>query len=112
MGVGGTPKSFIRAGTLGLPLVVAIIGGDAAHFVPLVKLYRDAGQKAGHPPERLSVAVHSIGFIADTDQRAADEYWPTYNTVFSKIGKERGWPPVTRAQFDISRSRRGALLKF
>jgi probable LLM family oxidoreductase len=110
IGVGGTPQSFVRAGTLGLPLVVAIIGGEPARFRALIDRYREAGRRAGHAPEKLSVGVHSIGFIADTTDRAADELYPSYMESFSRIGKERGWPPVTRAQYDASRGPDGALL--
>jgi probable LLM family oxidoreductase len=110
IGVGGTPQSFVRAGTLGLPLVLAIIGGEPHRFRPLVDMYREAGRKAGHPAERLSVAVHSIGFLADTMEQAAEEFFPSYREVFTRIGRERGWPPVTRAQFDATRGPRGALV--
>lgn len=110
IGVGGTPQSFIRAGTLGLPLVVAIIGGQPAHFRQLIELYRDAGRRAGHPPERLEVALHSIGFLADTGAEAAETFWPGYREAFTRIGRERGWPPVTRGQFDAAISPIGALM--
>lgn len=110
LGVGGTPASFARAGTLGLPLVVAIIGGEPHRFRPLVDSYREAGRRAGHPPERLSVAVHCVGFLADTEAEAAEAFWPGYREAFAKIGRERGWPPPTRAQFDALRGPTGALL--
>jgi probable LLM family oxidoreductase len=110
IGVGGTPQSFARAGALGLPLMVAIIGGEARRFRPLVELYRDTGRRAGHSPEQLTVGVHSIGFVADTTERAVEDFYPSYMETFTRIGKERGWPPVTRAQFDAARSPRGALL--
>jgi probable LLM family oxidoreductase len=110
IGVGGTPESFARAGRLGLPLVVAIIGGEARRFRPLVEMYRGAGRAAGHPPEQLSVGLHSIGYVAETTQQAADEFWPSYSDTFARIGKERGWPPTTRPQFDASRGPAGALL--
>jgi probable LLM family oxidoreductase len=110
IGVGGTPKSFVRAGTLGLPLAVAIIGGEPHRFRPLVDLYREAGTRAGHSPETLTVGVHSPGFLADTTAQAADDLFPAYAQTFTQIGKERGWPPVTRAQFDAARSAGGALL--
>jgi probable LLM family oxidoreductase len=110
IGVGGTPQSFSRAGTLGLPLIVAIIGGEARRFRPLVELYRDAGRRAGHSPDRLTVGVHSIGFIADSTKEAVDTFYPSYVETFTRIGRERGWPPVTREQFDAARSPRGALL--
>ena len=110
VGVGGTPASFARAGTLGLPLMVAIIGGDPAQFGPLVDLYREAGRRAGHAPHTLRVGLHMIGFVADTDAEAADTFFPGYARAFTKIGAERGWPPTTRAQFDAARGERGALL--
>jgi len=110
IGVGGTPKSFARAGALGLPLAVAIIGGEPHRFRPLVDLYREAGRRAGHAPEQLRVGIHAIGFVADTTAQAAEDLFPAYAYTFSRIGKERGWPPVTRAQFDATRAPGGALL--
>lgn len=109
-GVGGTPESFARAGILGLPLMVAIIGGEHRRFRPLIDLYREAGRRAGHPAEKLLVGVHSIGFLGDTSQKAADDFYPGYAHAFTEIGRERGWPPTTRAQFEHSRSAGGALL--
>ncbi len=110
LGVGGTPESFIRAGTLGLPLMVAIIGGQPHRFRPLVDLYREAGRHAGHPPERLRVGIHSIGYLADSAEQAAEEFFPGFARAFTEIGRERGWPPTTRAQFDAGRGPGGALL--
>src|ERR1700733_7659726 len=110
VGVGGPPASFVRAGMLGLPLMVAIIGGEPKRFRPLVDAYREAGRRAGHPSERLSVGLHAIGFLADTTQQAADDFYPGYAHTFTEIGKERGWPPTTRAQFDAVRGPTGALL--
>jgi len=110
VGVGGTPESFVRAGTLGLPLMVAIIGGDPKRFRPLIDLYREAGRRAGHSDEKLIVGLHAIGFLGDTTQRAADDFYPGYAHTFTEIGKERGWPPATRAQFDALRGPTGALL--
>jgi len=110
LGVGGTPKSFVRAGALGLPLMVAIIGGETHRFRPLVDLYREAGERAGHPPDRLKVGVHSLGYVAATTQEAADDFFPGYARAFTDIGKERGWPAATRAGFDAQRGPRGALL--
>jgi probable LLM family oxidoreductase len=109
LGVGGTPASFARAGKLGLPLTAAIIGGESYRFRPLIDHYREAGQRAGHAPEKLDVAIHSIGFIADTTAQAAEEFYPHYAQAFGRIGRERGWPPVTRAQYDASRTPLGAL---
>ena len=110
LGVGGTPASFVRAGTLGLPLMVAIIGGETHRFRPLVDLYREAGRRAGHLPDRLKVGLHSLGYVAETTQRAADDFFPGYAQSFTKIGRERGWPAVTRAQFDVLMGPHGALL--
>src|SRR5579871_1608591 len=110
VGVGGTPESFARAGILGLPLMVAIIGGEPKRFRPLIDLYREAGRRAGHPPEKLIVGLHSIGFLGDTTKEAADDFFPGYAHTFTEIGKERGWPPTTRAQFDAVRGPTGALL--
>lgn len=110
LGVGGTPQSFVRAGVLGLPLMVAIIGGEPARFRPLVDLYRQAGQRAGHPPDRLKVGMHALGYVAATTQEAADEFFPGYARAVTDVGKERGWPPVTRGAFDAQRGPRGALL--
>src|SRR3984957_13645652 len=100
LGVGGTPESFVRAGVLGLPLMVAIIGGEPHRFRPLIDLYREAGHRAGHKPEQLKVGIHALGYVADTDQQASDDFFPGYAEAFTKIGQERGWPPVTRGQFE------------
>jgi len=110
IGVGGTPQSAARAGRLGLPLMVAIIGGQAKSFRPLVDLYRQAGREAGHGADRLKVGVHSIGFLADTTPAALETFWPAYRDAFGKIGRERGWPPPTRPQFDAQCSPHGALM--
>ncbi|MDF3059548.1 MAG: luciferase [Rariglobus sp.] len=110
LGVGGTPESFVRAGVLGLPLMVAIIGGYPEHFRPLIDLYRKAGREAGHAPDRLTVGVHSIGYVADSNERAAEEFSPGYLRSFNEIGRERGWSPTTRAHFDAGAGPRGALL--
>jgi probable LLM family oxidoreductase len=110
LGVGGTPDSFARAGALGLPLMVAIIGGEPQRFRPLIELYRDAGRRAGYPAEQLRVGLHCIGFLGDTTQQAADDFFPGYAHTFTEIGKERGWPPTTRAQFDATRGPTGALI--
>jgi probable LLM family oxidoreductase len=110
LGVGGTPESFARAGMLGLPLMVAIIGGEPHRFRPLIDLYREAGKRAGHAPESLKVGVHALGYVADSDQQASDDFFPGYAEAFTKIGKERGWPPVTRVQFEALRRPTGALM--
>jgi len=110
LGVGGTPQSFSRAGTLGLPLMVAIIGGETRRFRPLVDLYREAGARAGHSPDRLKVGVHSLGYVAATTQEAADDFYPGYARAMTDVGKERGWAPMTRSRFDAQRGMHGALL--
>lgn len=110
LGAGGTPESFARAGTLGLPLMVAIIGGETHRFRPLVDIYREYGRRAGHAPEQLRVGVHALGYVAETTDAAIADFFPGYAAAFTKIGAERGWPPVTRAQFDALRSPKGALL--
>ena len=110
LGVGGTPQSFARAGTLGLPLMVAIIGGETHRFKPLVDLYREAGKRAGHSPDKLKVGLHSIGYVANTTDEAIKDFYPGYAETFTCIGKERGWPPVTRAHFDAQSGPTGALL--
>jgi probable LLM family oxidoreductase len=107
LGAGGTPQSFARAGLLGMPLTAAIIGGEPHRFRPLIDLYRQAWKQAGHTGEP-DVAVHGIGFLADSDQLAADTLYPAHKATFDRIGKERGWPPQQRAQFDASVSERGA----
>jgi probable LLM family oxidoreductase len=110
IGVGGTPESFVRAGRLGLPLMVAVIGGETHRFRPLVDLYREAGKKAGHSPDQLKVGLHSLGYVADTTKEAVDEFYPGYAAGMTKIGKERGWAPMTRTSFDAQRGPKGALL--
>jgi probable LLM family oxidoreductase len=110
VGVGGTPESFARAGRLGLPLVVAIIGGEPRRFRPLIDYYRESARQAGHIGNHLEVGIHSIGFIADTSAQAADDFYPSYAELFNRIGRERGWPPITRAQFEAGRGPTGALL--
>jgi probable LLM family oxidoreductase len=110
LGVGGTPESFAHAGMLGLPLMVAIIGGETRRFRPLVDIYREYGRRAGHAPDKLKVGVHALGYVAETTQQAIDDFFPGYAESFTRIGKERGWPPVTRAHFDAVRGEHGALL--
>jgi probable LLM family oxidoreductase len=110
IGVGGTPESFIRAGTLGLPLMVAIIGGETHHFRPLVELYREAGKRAGYLPEQLKVGMHSLGYVANTSKDALDDFYPGYAAAMTKVGKERGWPPMTRQRFEAQIGPKGALL--
>lgn len=108
--VGGTPRSVVRAGTLGLPLALAIIGGEPARFASLVDLYRRAAGQAGHDPAGLRHSINIHGFVADTTQAAADAFYPAQAAVMDRIGRERGWPPTSRAQFDDARGPRGALV--
>lgn len=110
LGVGGTPASFIRAGSLGLPLMVAVIGGETERFRPLIDLYREAGNKAGFSPEQLKVGLHSPGYVAKTSEQAIADYYPGYAELWTKMGKERGWPPVTRPQFNSLISPKGVLV--
>jgi probable LLM family oxidoreductase len=110
IGVGGTPESFVRAGLLGLPLMVAIIGGETRRFKPLVDLYKEAGRQAGHSPNKLKVGVHSLGYVAENTQEAVDDFYSGYAHTMTEIGKERGWPKMTRASFDFQRGTQGALL--
>ncbi|MGK2860958.1 MAG: LLM class flavin-dependent oxidoreductase [Chitinophagaceae bacterium] len=108
--VGGTPDSVIRAATYGLPMALAIIGGMPARFAPLTQLYKTAATKAGHSVDHLQLGINSHAFIADTSQQAADEYYPPYADVMTRLGKERGWSPMDRQQFEMMRSNDGALL--
>ncbi|PPK93787.1 putative LLM family oxidoreductase [Kineococcus xinjiangensis] len=109
IGVGGSPGSVVRAGTLGLPLAVAIIGGMPEQFAPLVELYRSAAAEAGHDPAALPVAVHSHGFLAPTTQEAVDIHYPSTAMAMNTIGRERGWGTYDRTSYDAARSPRGAL---
>jgi alkanesulfonate monooxygenase SsuD/methylene tetrahydromethanopterin reductase-like flavin-dependent oxidoreductase (luciferase family) len=106
--VGGTPESVVRAARLGLPMALAIIGGMPERFAPFVSLYRDTARRAGHDPAQLGLSINSHGFIADDSQRAADDYYPSYSAAMTKIGRERGWAPVTRQQFEAARTLRGS----
>ncbi|WP_263464252.1 Atu2307/SP_0267 family LLM class monooxygenase [Pseudomonas aeruginosa] len=110
LGVGGTPQSFERAGVLGLPLMVAIIGGTFERFRPAVDLYREAGFRAGHDPATLKVGIHAMGFVGETDVAAGDAFFPGWSQLAAKVGRERGWSPPTRAQFDDMAGPRGAFL--
>ena len=110
IGVGGTPESFIRAGKLGLPLMIAIIGGETHRFRPLVDLYRQAGLNAGFPAEQLTVGLHSFGYVASSEQRAFEDYYPGYQKLMTKMGKERGWAPVTESQFLSQTAPKGAYI--
>lgn len=107
--VGGTPQSVVRAATLGLPLALAIIGGTPERFVPFVDLYRETARRVGRDPAALPVSINSHGFIADTAAQAADEAFPPFAAMMGRIGRERGWPPPSRRQFDAEISQHGAL---
>jgi probable LLM family oxidoreductase len=108
VGAGGSPESFIRAGVHGLPLMVAIIGGETERFRPLIDLYYKAGKEAGHPRNRLKVGLHVIGYVAETTKEAVDHFYPGWLETFSGFGKERGWRPPTREQFEATRAKDGA----
>jgi hypothetical protein len=107
--VGGTPQSVVRAGTLGLPLALAVIGGEPARFAPLYKLYGEAAIRAGHDRSKLMTSLNVHGFVGATTQAAADTFYPAQAEVMNRIGRERAWGPTSRAQFDVSRGSRGAL---
>jgi probable LLM family oxidoreductase len=110
IGVGGTPESFVRAGKLGLPLMVAIIGGETSDFGPLVELYKKAAKRYGHSPDQLKVGMHSPGYVAETSQKAADDFFPGWARAMTDVGKERGWRPMTRADFDSQLGPEGSML--
>src|SRR5271163_1226331 len=110
LGVGGTPESFVRAGVLGLPLMVAIIGGETRRFRPLVDLYREAWKRAGHPLDQMKVGLHSPGYVAETSRGAADDYYPGWANAVETVGKERGWSPMSRADFDAQLDPEGAFI--
>lgn len=109
VGVGGTPESFVRAGLLGLPLMVAIIGGEPRRFAPLVDLYRRAGAEAGYAPDDLKVGLHVFGYVGESVQAAADTIYPGWHEMFTKVSRERGFPPPSRAQFDATSGPDGAF---
>ena len=109
VGVGGSPESFARAGLLGLPLMVAIIGGEPRQFAPLVDLYRRAGAQAGHDPAQLQVGLHVFGYVADSTEAAADTIYPGWHEMFTKVSRERGFAPPSRAQFDATSGPDGAF---
>lgn len=110
LGVGGSPESFVRAGQLGLPLMVAIIGGETGRFKPLVDLYRESGRQAGYSDDQLKVGVHSLGYVAESTKQAADDFFPGYSRTMTEIGKERGWPKMTRDHFEAQMGPQGALI--
>lgn len=106
--VGGTPQSVARAGVLGLPLALAIIGGEPARFAPLFNLYREAATRAGNDPSKLATSINVHGYVGETSQAAGDEWYPAQAEVMNRIGRERGWGPTNRAHFEQARSPRGA----
>lgn len=110
LGVGGTPASFARGGTLGLPLTVAVIGGQTHRFRPLVDLYRQSGERAGFKAEDLKVGLHSFGYVANSREEAIEDFYPAYKKMIGKIGKERGWAPPTLAQFEAQIDEKGAIV--
>ena len=110
VGVGGTPNSFVRAGGLGLPLMVAIIGGDTRRFRPLIDLYRDSGERFEHPPDQLKVGMHSLGYLAESRKQAADDFYPGFAKAVGSVAKERRWGEMTRERFDAQWGPEGALL--
>ena len=110
LGVGGTPASFVRAGTLGLPLMVAVIGGETPRFSRLIEMYKEAGKLAGHDPESLKVGLHSLGYVAKSKQAAVDDFYPGYAEMFTRIGRERGFPAVTKEGFEAQNGPTGALV--
>ena len=109
IGVGGTPASVVRAGLLGLPLVIAIIGGEPARFVQFADVYREALLRGGHDGDRMQLAINSHAHLADDAQQAADEMFPAYAAMMNRVGRERGWPPIVRQQFEAGRTPRGAI---
>lgn len=110
LAVGGTPESAVRAATLKLPMALAIIGGMPERFVPFVNLYKEAAKENGADLNALPLGINTHVFISDTSQQAGDEYYPTYAAMMNKIGRERGWPPLSREQFDANRSEKGYLM--
>jgi probable LLM family oxidoreductase len=106
--VGGTPESAARTGSLGLPMALAIIGGEPERFVPFAEIHREAATRAGHG--RLPLSINSHAFVGDTSQQAADDFFPGYATMMNRIGRERGWSPMQRPSFDALRTLRGALV--
>ncbi|HRP31118.1 MAG TPA: LLM class flavin-dependent oxidoreductase [Agriterribacter sp.] len=110
LAAGGTPASAVRAATLGLPLMLAIIGGRPEQFVPFMNLYREASKKAGRDTTQLQLGVNNHMYVGEDSQKAADEFYPYYASVMTRIGRERGWAPLTREQYDYMRSPKGALM--
>ena len=110
LAVGGNPGSMVRAGTRGLPVALAIIGGDPARFAGLADIHRRSLREAGHDPADVPLAVHAHGYVADTESQAAAEYYGSYAIAMSRLGRERGWGPMTRIQYDMMRAPTGSLV--
>lgn len=110
VGTGGSLDSCKRAGTLGLPLMLAVIGGETHRFKPHIDRYKKAGLEAGHPEDQLKVGLHALGYVAETSQQAKEDFYPGYAKIFTKIGQERGWPPVTKETFLKQTDATGAFL--
>jgi len=110
LAAGGTPASAVRAATLGMPLMLAIIGGRPEQFVPFVKLYRDTAVKMGRDISKLQMGINNHVYIGEDSQKAGDEFYPYYAAMMNRVGRDRGWPPLSRQQFDYSRSAEGALM--
>ena len=110
LGVGGTPASFVRAGQLGLPLMVAVIGGETHRFAPLVDMYRKAGTEAGYTQKQLKVGLHSFGYVANSKEEAIADFYPGYEKMMNKIGKERGWAPMRFDRFAPQISKTGSIV--
>jgi len=110
LGVGGTPASFQRAGELGLPLMIAIIGGQIKRFIPLIEIYKQAWNQANHNPSDCKVGIHVLGYVNDDAKQAEEDFYPGYQKMFTRIGQERGWPPITRQHYESQISNDGAFL--
>ncbi|MDQ4044278.1 MAG: LLM class flavin-dependent oxidoreductase [Chloroflexota bacterium] len=108
--VGGTPQSVVRAAVLGLPMALAIIGGEPERFVPFAELYREAARKSGYDPTGLPLSINSHGYVADSMEQAIEEAFPAHKLMMDRIGRERGWPPMTREQFEAGAAPRGHLV--
>lgn len=104
LGVGGTPASAVRAGRLNLPMTIAILGSAPRQFLPFVQLYRESAQKAGHDVSKLQLAISSQFYVAEDSQQAADEFYPSYEALMNRVGKDRGWSPMSKAQFEYLRN--------
>lgn len=110
LAAGGTPASAVRAATLGLPLMLAIIGGMPEQFVPFVNLYKDTAKEVGQDMSKLQFGINNHVYVSEDSQKAGDEFYPYYATMMNRVGQDRGWSPLSRQQFDYSRSPKGALM--